>query len=313
MMKISNAVASSVGNGIADDALKDEDNGIWLVDQPSPVQAVWQERFYWIRWVDRLAEQEQIVQPGGAQFAAFYGAWQRLAAQGRLAAGDRHWVVLQQIEAAWFNPLAGTQHGAEIAAWDCYMAAIADYHQPQLTIATLQDYETMLDRLAGACFQLLPFLAEHHRVSARRFGMVDQFYNNLRDLYEDAQQGICYFPTELLAQFGLTPTDVVTLRCLTHPGFRPLMQFWVETYLPRLRQRHLTLMVAADLHPTWQGLTTWFAHRYHRIETIMQTCQYDFVAFADCYWATVRAELAQRHQQRQPSLAAPARSLVQHH
>lgn len=293
-MKISKAVASSVCDGIADDALKDEDNGFWLASLPTQVQAIWQQRFYWIRWVDRLAEQDQVVHPGGAQFPMLYEAWQRLYRQRFLSADDQHWKILQQIEASWFLEDINNVHQVEVEAWNCYMDAIADYHQPVLTIATLRDYEIMLDRLAGACFQLLPFLEDHHRAVARRFGIVDQFYNNLRDLYEDAQQGVCYFPTALLKEFGLERQAILDLSCLEHPGFRPLMEYWVEDYLPRLRQDKLSLMLEPDLHPAWQCLTTWFVHRYIRIEKILRACQYDFVAFAQQYWPAVQQDLTQQ-------------------
>lgn len=290
-MKISKAVASSVGNGIADDALKDADNGIWLQTLPPSTQAVWQKRFYCIRWVDRLAEQDLIVQPGGQQFPAFYQAWRTLYQRGALTADISHWQVLQKLASDWFQADA-TAHQAEIGAWDEYMAAIADYHRSPLIIDTLQEYETMLDRLAGSCFQLLPDLIEDQRSLARQFGWVDQFYNNLRDLYEDTQQGICYFPTDVLTHFGLAREAMLDLSCLSHPGYQPLMQFWVSDYLPALRQRQLGLMQADDLQPAWQRLTAWFGHRYRRIETVLRDCQYDFVTFAQQYWAIVHQELS---------------------
>jgi phytoene synthase len=293
MMKISKAVASSVGNGIADDAIKDEDNGIWLASLPLAIQVLWKQRFYWIRWVDRLAEQDQIVQPGGQTFSAFCQAWQRLYQQRHLEAGDRGWEVLQQIESMWFLADAGNRHWSEIQAWDRYMRAIADYHQPTLVITTCHDYEKMLDRLAGSCFQLLPHLPASHREMARQFGIVDQFYNNLRDIYEDSRQGICYFPTDVLAQFGLTQQQILDLSCFNQVGYQPLMQFWVDQYLPRLRQQYLALAWANDLHPAWQQLTRWFVHRYLRIERILRDCHYNFVAFAERYWLAVQHDLKQ--------------------
>lgn len=289
-MKISKAVASSVGNAIADDALKDADNGLWLQNLPIATQVAWQQRFYCIRWVDRLAEQDLIIQPGGQQFPAFHQAWQALHEQGRLPAEGQSWPVLQTLAAEWFQTKPA-QHRDEIAAWDEYLTAIAHYHQPGLVLDTLQDYETMLDRLAGSCFQLLPDLAEHHRAIARQLGWVDQFYNNLRDLYEDAQQGICYFPTAVLAQYGLTRQTILDRSCLHHPGYQPLMQFWVEDYLAQLRQRQLTILQVPDLQPAWRELLAWFLHRYERIETVLRDCQYDFVEFAYRYWAIVRQDL----------------------
>lgn len=301
MTKISKEVASSEYYAIANDALKDEDNGIWSAGLPQKIQAVWLERFYWIRWVDRLAEQDQLVQPGGQQFPAFYQAWQRLRDQRYLSPSDRVWRVLQQIEACWFADDTENLYQVEIEAWDCYMQAILDYHQPTLTIATLETYEVMLDRLAGACFQLLPFLEDHQRAIARGFGVVDQFYNNLRDLYEDSRQGICYFPTALLERFGVTRQEILTLTCFDNPGYTRLMEFWVETYLPRLRQRNLSLMQAKDLHPAWQCLTAWFVHRYIRIERIIRACQYNFVDFAKQYWSAVEQDLQEQRERIQQS------------
>ncbi len=296
MMKISKEVASSEYYAIANDALKDEDNGIWSAGLPQSIQAIWLERFYWIRWVDRLAEQDQLVQPGGKQFPAFYQAWQQLYRQRRLAPSDHSWRVLQQIEACWFVEESGNLYELEIEAWNCYMQAILDYHKPGLTIATLQDYETMLDRLAGACFQLLPFLEDHQRTIARGFGVVDQFYNNLRDLYEDSLQGVCYFPNSLLEHFGLTRHEILNLTCFENPGYTQLMKFWVDSYLPRLRQQNLSLMLDKDLHPAWQCLTAWFVHRYMRIERVIHECQYNFVEFAHKYWAVVHQDLQAQRQ-----------------
>lgn len=297
MMKISKAVASSEYAAIANDALKDEDNGLWLVGLPRSMQTVWLQRFYWIRWVDRLAEQDQLVHPGGRQFPAFYQAWQRLKHRGFLAAEDQVWEVLQQIHACWFQDSEISLHQTEIEAWDSYLAAIVTYHQPQLRIATLADYERMLARLAGACFRFLPFLAPHQRAIAGQFGIVDQFYNNLRDLHEDSLQGICYFPETLLAHFGITRQEILSCQCFDHPGYGQLMHFWVESYLPQLRQHHLKLAAYQDLHPAWQCLTRWFLHRYQRIEQVMQACQYNFVEFSQGYWQAVQEELRQPYTQ----------------
>jgi hypothetical protein len=69
------------------------------------------------------------------------------------------------------------------------------------------------------------------------------------------------------------------------------MEFWVDNYLARLRQRNLDLAMADDLHPAWQCLTSWFLHRYQRIERVLRACQYDFVAFAEQYWPAVQQDL----------------------
>lgn len=293
-MKFSNEFASSQHDAISNDSLKDADNGIWLINLPESIQSIWLQRFYWIRWVDRLAEQDRLVRPGGPQFSAFYQAWKRLLVRNALAPDDRSWQVLQQIEACWFQSEDGDLHRQEIAAWDHYIEAMLDYHQLSLAIRTLDEYEFMLKRLAGACFQCLPFLADHHRQIAEGFGVVDQFYNNLRDLYEDASRGICYFPTELLNHFGLSRQEILTLSCLDNPGYSQLIHYWLNDYLPRLRQKNLALVVQPDLHPAWQALTHWFLHRYARIEQTMRDCGYNCVDFTDHYWRIVKQDLATR-------------------
>ncbi|MGF1458011.1 MAG: squalene/phytoene synthase family protein [Leptolyngbyaceae cyanobacterium] len=298
-MKIFEAVASSVGNGIADDALKDADNGIWLLSLPLSTQEVWQRRFYCIRWIDRLAEQDLVVQPGGAQFPAFYRAWQTLLRHPSSPAPLDRWPVLQVLTADWSQwKTSNAEYVAEVSAWNEYIEAIATYHHADLTINTLQEYEVMLDRLAGSCFQLLPNLDIPQRQLARKLGYIDQFYNNLRDLYEDTSQGLCYFPTEVLNCFGLTRQSIIDCTCLNQPGYQSLMQFWVEDYLAHWRQQTLETIRVDDFQDDWQQLMKWFLHRYRRIEMTLQDCQYDFVAFAQRYWSLVAQELATEQKMR---------------
>lgn len=302
MMKFSKDVASSEYDAIANDSLKDEDNGVWLVGFPRGIQIIWLQHFYWIRWVDRLAEQDQLVRPGGKKFGLFYQAWKRLLKTGKLDPRDQGWPVLQQIAACWFEPSSHHLHQLEIEAWGCYVDAVRDYHQRSLTIATVQDYETMLTRLAGACFQCLPFLETHHRAIAGGFGVVDQFYNNLRDLHEDAARGLCYFPNELLDRFGVRRQEILDHSCFVNPGYRRLMSFWINDYLSELRQQQQSLVIQPDLHPAWQCLVAWFLHRYARIEKVMQACQYNFVTFSSQYWQAVRQDLRQQTAAVQPGV-----------
>lgn len=292
MVAIAQRVASSEYQAIADDALKDEDNGIWLTCLAPAAHQDWFQRFYWIRWVDRLAEQEQLVKPGGGQFAAFCRAWHGLRDRGLLTATDaQQWPVLRDIQQCWFTVQGQPRSQAEIAAWDGYLQAMTTYHQPHLTLKTLAGYERMLIDLAGSCFQLLPQLRDSQRQAAGDFGMVDQFYNNLRDLYEDTRRGVCYFPADLLDQFDLVTEEILDLSCLHKANYHRLMQFWVENYLQRLKQRLLPLLLSPNLDPAWRYLVAWFLHRYQRVERVMRACHYDFVAFAHRYWEAVHQDL----------------------
>ncbi len=178
-----------------------------------------------------------------------------------------------------------------IQAWDRYLDAILTYHRDDLRIATLADYETMLETLAGSFFQILPFLSPAQWEAAYHFGAVDQFYNNLRDIDEDARQGICYFPQEVLDRFGVARSQVLDRSCIGTPEFRAMMLFWLDDYLPKLRRRAFKLVLAQDLHPSWVILRDWSLHRYARIERVLRDCQFDFVAFQSAYWEAVVVDL----------------------
>lgn len=178
-----------------------------------------------------------------------------------------------------------------IQAWDRYLDAILTYHRDDLRIATLADYETMLETLAGSFFQILPFLSPAQWEAAYHFGAVDQFYNNLRDIDEDARQGICYFPQEVLDRFGVARSQVLDRSCIGTPEFHAMMLFWLDDYLPKLRRRAFKLVLAQDLHPSWVILRDWSLHRYARIERVLRDCQFDFVAFQSAYWEAVVADL----------------------
>lgn len=292
MITIASRVASSHYQGIADDGLKDEDNGLWLTQVPSHLHHAWFQRFYWIRWLDRLAEQESIVAPGERQFKQFQHQWQQLLATGHCQMTGASGKVLAEIHQTWFTSPPGQNQRAEIAAWDEYVQAIADYHQPYFHLETLAEFETMLERLAGSCCQILPHLTAPQRILVRDFGVVDQLYNILRDLLEDTCQGICYFPQEVLNQFGITSEEIISHRCFQNPGYRPMMAFWLQEYLPALRQRTLPFVVSDSLSIDWQALLLWSTHRYQRIETILRANEDNFVTFAPHYWATVRQDLS---------------------
>ncbi len=288
MDSIASRVASGVYQGIADDSLKDEDNGIWLMDVPLAFHEPWFQRFRWIRWLDRLAEQEQVVQGRGELFQRFRWQWARLRQTGAWDLADVGGEILGEIQAAWFQD--GHNHALEISAWDEYVTAIATYHHRHLCLDTLADFETMLDRLAGSCFQFLPHLTPQQRRQARALGMVDQGYNVLRDMAEDARQGLCYFPTEILDRFQVHRSQVLAGTCGQDPAYRAMMEFWVLEYLPQLRRRSRPFLTTT-LPPDWQALVAWFHHRYQRIERVMVAQNFDFQAFAPLYWQQVSQEL----------------------
>lgn len=326
----SRLVGSSRYQAITDDALKDEDNAAWVMDLPPAIRDEWIQRIAWIRLIDRLAEEHFICAADpvladsqqaaeltlgqdssrspdlgpSREFDQVYQDWKRLLAitpvpglgptahRGAAASLNLTHPILTPIRDCWFQDPTDPLNQYSIQAWDQYIEAIATYHGSQLTIATLADYRTMLERLAGAFFQILPFLRIDQCKAAGQFGVVDQFYNNLRDLAEDAQQGICYFPTEVLVHFGVRRAAILDGSCCQQAGYQAMMRFWLDDYLPRLRRRAYRFILDDELHPSWQQLRSWSLHRYNRIEHVLRDCEFDFVAFAPRYWEAVRQELS---------------------
>jgi len=160
--------ASSTHAGLSDDALKDFDNAGWVAGLAGQVRKEWIERIRAIRLADRMVE-----------------------------SGLRGLHIVRN-EAEAFEDAAPEVR----AAWDRYLTALDAYHG-DLQVRTLADHREMMDRLSGSLLQLVPFLQPHHFEPVRAFGVLDQFFNNLRDLAEDTAAGVCYFPDDVLARFGL--------------------------------------------------------------------------------------------------------------
>jgi len=295
---VAKLVESSQYCAIADDSLKDEDNAAWVLGLESDVQREWIERIGWIRKVDRLAEAELVCKENHTSteqpsFLAFYRSWKRLLSHGPAAMVTEDASLLATMQQRWFHAEASLGDRLSVQSWDRYLDAILTYHTDNLRIETLADYETMLETLAGSFFQILPFLSPSQWEAAYHFGAVDQFYNNLRDIDEDARQGICYFPQEVLDRFGVDRAAVLDRSCIGTPAYHDMMVFWVDDYLPQLRRRAFKLVLARDLHPSWVILRNWCLHRYARIERVLRECDFDFVQFQVLYWQAVREDLDQ--------------------
>ena len=65
-----------------------------------------------------------------------------------------------------------------------------------------------------------------------RFGKGLQLTNILKDLPTDLRRGRCYIPSEMLAQAGLEPRDLLDAR--TMAAFRPILHMLVQTALAHL-------------------------------------------------------------------------------
>lgn len=311
---ISGLVGSSEYDAIADDSLKDEDNAAWVMELEPCVRNEWIERIGWIRLIDRLAENE-LVDAGSAEFRKFYSGWKRLLLWGRVKPGCAYQDVLTQIYTHWFGTHSTPVDRLSIWSWNRYLKAIERYHGHDLIVDTLDEYEVMLKDLGGAYFQVLPFLSQPYWQSACYFGALDQFFNNLRDIQEDAQRGICYIPADVLSQFGVTREEIIQQTACQNPGYAKMMQFLLDSYLTDLWQKAYPLITAEDLHPSWTVLRDWTVHRYHRIERVFRACNFDYTQFPKLYWSEVQQDLpvliAQVRQQQRVACSPAKRFLAQ--
>jgi phytoene synthase len=287
---ISKLVGSSQHRAVADDALKDEDNAAWVMELEPSVQQEWIERISWIRLVDRLAE-NQLIDPANQEFQKFYQGWKQLLAAEPVLANTPYHAILADLHDRWMAPNPDQISLLSITSWERFLSATIRYHKSGLVIHSLKDYTTMLSDLSGSCFQLLPFLQPKYWHIADAFGRLDQFFNNLRDMREDAEQGICYFPTELLIQFGVSRSEILQLNANQNPNYTRMMRFWLDRYLPVLQAQIQPLLSAQDLHPSWRIWRDWSLCRYQRIERIFRECNFDYTRFPERYWAEVERNL----------------------
>lgn len=280
-------LASSAHAALGDDSLKDFDNAGWVLDLPPSIQPVWLQCIHAIRLADRLAENQQL-DPASRRFDGFTGGLcngtttlRPPAVQAPADGGPR--------------PAArdfGGDAPAVLAAWTGYLAALRIYHRHDLRLPRLADHRTMLNRLSGSLFQLVPFLAPPQFEAIRGLGVLDQFFNNLRDLAEDAVHGICYFPDDVLARAGLRRDDVLGDGWRSTPGWPKLMRFWLDEYLPELERGAARFDACDDLHPSVARLRSECRARYLRILRRFRAVGFDFRRFAEEYWREVRASAA---------------------
>ncbi|WP_437636104.1 squalene/phytoene synthase family protein [Sorangium sp. So ce854] len=301
---ISAVVGSSHYRALSDDALKDEDNAAWVLGLEPDVKQAWLDRIRWIRIVDRLAENERI-EPHERRFSRFMEAWRLLRSRGFVDPSCPFASELSAIRALWLrsdgDPARARREADDIeerslAAWDAYLLALADYHAPGLLIRTMREHDTMLMRLSGHIFQLVPFLTMEHWDAAGEFGRLDQFFNNLRDMQEDADRGICYLPEEELARHGVTRAQVISGRCVGTSGYERLMRSWLDEVLPALYARAAPFIEARGLHPSLEIMREWSLRRYARITRVFRATGFDHRRFPARYWAEVRRDLAERRQ-----------------
>lgn len=242
---------------LPDDRLKDQDALGFVHALPLASQEAWMTWALRVRLADRLAESD----PEGLRMLRAF-AWE----------GSR-----------------------QADAWGRYLDALRDYHRPGLVIRTLAEHDTMVVRLSGSMLELAPGIREDLVAAAAHFGALDQFFNNLRDMQEDAERGMCWIPVDVLAEFGIDRGDVISGRAPDMPGWAPLMQWWLDDRRIWTLRASADLIAGGDAEPAVRVMVGWTLARYDRIERVMCQVRYDYRAFPQRYWAEVRRALSAHH------------------
>jgi phytoene synthase len=268
------------------DSLKDAEALAFLAGQPADVRAAWEERCRWLRAVDRLSEADRWV------LGQFLRLWRRSEYLRCVPGPDElHAGLIRSIGRAW-APASLFERDRSLETWSCWLDALAADYGRSLVPATLEQHDAMV-RDVGGFFRLFPFLTAEQWESIAAFGALDQAWNNVRDIAEDAAAGRCYFPEAELKGRGLRREDFAVGRGAWSPGWRSFMTFWLGEHLPRLAERARPFLAATDLHPSVEAMRSSCLHRYARVERVLRGLDFDYRAFPAAYAAEVRRELAE--------------------
>ena len=275
-------IRSSDFDAVADDAAKDDENVSFLAVLPLDQQVEWIARLGWLRLADRLSE-NQMVAGQSSRFEDFCRDWRHsFIAEGNPS--GEHESVWREMRAAWRTPSGELREPRAVAAFGDYLDALGEYTGPNFELTTLEEHDRMLRRLTGNLVEVFPFLCDSQRDAASRFGALDQLLNNLRDIAEDAAQGLCFFPRDVLARFDVTRASLISGSAIATPGYRAMMSFWVDEHLPRVRREAEPFVEMRDLHPSLVLMRQTCLARHARIESVLRACNMDYVQFARVYW-----------------------------
>ena len=280
-MSFAPAVRSSDVRAIGDDARKDDENIGFIAGLPLAQQAEWLARFRWLRIADRLAENE-MIEPDGERFSVFRDEWRSLIACARM--DGEHAEVWREMRATWWTPQGTVSEPMAVASYGRYLEALHLYTRPGLVLRSLGDHDAMLRGISGNGICVFPYLRAEQGDAAARFGILDQMVNNLRDIVEDASRGLCYFPRDVLARFGVRAESVLEGRAAATPGFRNMMRFWLDEHLASIRQGAASFGALPGLHPSLVAMCRSALVRHARVERVFRACDFDPVAFVRAYW-----------------------------
>jgi phytoene synthase len=283
---------SSDFRAIADDAAKDDEAVAFLSALSLSEQAEWLTRLQWLRLADRLSENE-IVEPQHRRFERFCAEWRALADRGE--GSGEHASAWREMRAALYAPSGEPRERGVISAWSDYLQALGDYTRPGTELPTLREHDRMLRRLTGNAFAVFPYLRDSEREAARGLGALDQMLNNLRDLAEDASHGLCFFPRDVLARFGVKRGSLLDGSAIGTREYATMMCFWLDDHLTEVRGGAEAFIALGGLHPSLVRLRQSCLDRYARIEQVFRDVDMDYLAFPVEYWREQRPSGRQFH------------------
>src|SRR3989344_7720219 len=200
---ISDEILSTKFYDRTDDSLKDEDNVAWVMKLKEEEIKEWVTVLKWVRVADRLLERDMLQKQNNENtytFQNFLSDWRMLRTSQVVDKNSNFASLFLELKKRWERERLSEE---ELKVWDLYLDSIVKYVKPNTVIPDMKEYENALYGLSGTFFRAFPFAPTGYNREIGILGTLDQFYNNLRDLYEDTVRGICYLPESLLERFGI--------------------------------------------------------------------------------------------------------------
>lgn len=284
---VSDYIASSKSYDQTDDSLKDEDNASWIMQLPADDTKKWISVLHWVRLADRLLERDRLQSSGTTYtFSKFLDDWKKTRS-GVSIEDSEHAALFGELQKLWKEEGLAE---SDLTAWDLYLESLEKYTQPGIIINDMDDYKKVLYGLSGTFFQAFPFKPKEYHKEAGILGILDQFYNNLRDLHEDSARGVYYFPETLLQKFSISRVELPKLVKKPDQRFVDMNEFLLTSFVPKLKAEAAAILNAENLHWSWKLMIKNNFHRYNRIEYVFRLVEHNAARFGTSYWDHVRAD-----------------------
>ncbi len=271
-----------------DDSRKDHDAVAWVLELDERVREEWLAALRWVRTADRIVESAPFGSPLTATpFYELICEW-RVVRKGGASTGA-HAHLVAPLVTQWQREQVPE---SDLRQWDLYLESLWRYRDPAGLLRSEDDYLRYLKELSGAMFRMLPYQPAGFSNEVIALGMLDQFFNNLRDLAEDVERGLYFYPRSLLAEFSLSEEDLPNVIERSDERFVRLHEHLFATLISKLTLAASPLFFAKGLHPSWRALIASVRERYDRIEHVARRCGFNARAFQRSYWSRPRAASA---------------------